>query len=76
MLIHDENYTAIRLRSHGYGDSITDMRNTEMQIADLRYCERCGGEIGFGCLGGSDCDDNLDLLRDGVSPDYFRNPLS
>ena len=40
-----------------------------------RYCDRCGGEIGWGCLGGSDCDLNMDLLRDGVSPDHFRNPV-
>ena len=44
--------------------------------ATVRYCDRCGGEIGWGCLGGSDCDDNLELLRDGVSPDNFRNPLA
>jgi len=40
------------------------------------FCERCGGELGWGCLGGSDCDDNMELLRDGVSPDHFRNPLA
>ena len=39
------------------------------------YCERCGGAIGTQCLGGADCDLNMELLRDGVSPDYFRNPI-
>jgi hypothetical protein len=40
------------------------------------YCDRCGGETGRACLGGSDCDLNMELLADGVSPEYFRNPLA
>lgn len=40
------------------------------------YCDCCGGAIGSQCLGGSDCDLNMELLRDGVSPGFFRNPLA
>jgi len=41
----------------------------------MTYCERCGGEIGTGCLGTgtADCDLNMELKRDGVSPDHYRN---
>ena len=39
------------------------------------YCERCGGELGAACegTGTADCDLNLELRADGVSPDYYRN---
>jgi hypothetical protein len=40
------------------------------------YCERCGGEVGWACRGQADCDLNMELLRDGVSPEFFVNPLS
>lgn len=43
----------------------------------MTYCERCGGELGRGCLGTgtADCDLNLELRADGVSPDFYANPL-
>ena len=41
----------------------------------MTACERCGGELGIACEGTStaDCDLNLELARDGVSPDHYRN---
>ena len=41
----------------------------------MTYCERCGGELGQACegTGTADCDLNLELKRDGVSPDHYRN---
>ncbi len=43
----------------------------------MKYCERCGGELGIGCAGTgtADCDLNLELAADGVSPDCYRNPV-
>jgi hypothetical protein len=42
------------------------------------YCERCGGQLGFGCLGTgtADCDLNMELKRDGVSPEVYRNSVA
>ena len=41
----------------------------------MDQCQRCGGELGFGCegTGTADCDLNLQLAADGVSPDQYRN---
>lgn len=36
-------------------------------------CPRCNGLMGSECLGGSDCDINVDLGRDGVDPSAWRN---
>ena len=44
----------------------------------MTYCERCGGELGWACdgAGTADCDLNMELKADGVSPDFYRNPLA
>ena len=41
----------------------------------MDYCQRCHGELGFSCegTGTADCDLNLELAADGVSPDHYRN---
>jgi hypothetical protein len=36
-------------------------------------CPRCNGLTGTECLGGIDCDINIDLARDGVDPSAYRN---
>ena len=37
--------------------------------------DEASGELGTGCegTGTADCDLNLELARDGVSPDHYRN---
>ena len=43
----------------------------------MDICQRCGGELDTQCLGtgSGDCDLNLELRADGVSPDHYRNPV-
>ena len=43
----------------------------------MTYCQRCGGELGTACegTGTADCDLNMELKRDGVSPDHYRNRI-
>jgi hypothetical protein len=44
VLIHEQNYTAIGLRSHVNDDSVTHMRNIETPTAPAK-CLRCGHRI-------------------------------
>jgi hypothetical protein len=48
-------------------------KGAEPRVVKPTRCERCNGIVGTECLGGSDCDINVDLARDGVDPAAWRN---